>query len=174
MDVSELRAKIRDIKDFPTEGILFKDITTLLKDAKAFKCVLDELGTQYIQAGVELVVGVESRGFIFGGALAHELGAGFVPVRKLGKLPAKTIQAEYELEYGRDALAMHEDAIKPGQRVLVVDDLLATGGTMAAALRLVEQCGGVVIGLAFLIELAFLKGRSKLKDYPIASLIIYE
>ena len=111
MDASELRAKIRDIKDFPTEGILFKDITTLLKDAKAFKCVLDELATGYIQSGVEIVVGVESRGFIFGGALAHELGAGFVPVRKLGKLPAKTIEVEYELEYGRDALAMHEDAI---------------------------------------------------------------
>ena len=174
MDVSELRAKIRDIKDFPTEGILFKDITTLLRDPKAFKCVLDELGTRYIQSGVELVVGVESRGFILGGALAHELGAGFVPVRKLGKLPAKTIQAEYELEYGRDALAMHEDAITPGQRVLVVDDLLATGGTMVATLQLVEQCGGVVVGLAFLIELAFLKGRAKLKDYPIASLIVYE
>src|SRR5215813_14084590 len=156
MDVSELRAKIRDIKDFPTEGILFKDITTLLKDPKAFKCVLDELGTRYIQAGVEIVIGVESRGFIFGGALAHELGAGFVPVRKLGKLPAKTIQAEYELEYGRDALAM------------LVDDLLATGGTMAATLRLVEQAGGIVVGLAFLIELAFLNGRAKLKNYPVA------
>jgi adenine phosphoribosyltransferase len=174
MDVSELRAKIRDIKDFPTEGILFKDITTLLKDPKAFKCVLDELATRYIQAGVEIVVGVESRGFIFGGALAHELGAGFVPVRKLGKLPAKTIEVEYELEYGRDALAIHEDAIGPGQRVLVVDDLLATGGTMAATLRLVEQCGGIVVGLAFLIELAFLHGRAKLKDYPVTSLIVYE
>jgi len=174
MDVSELRAKIRDIKDFPTEGILFKDITTLLKDPKAFRCVLDELATGYIQSGVEIVVGVESRGFIFGGALAHELGAGFVPVRKLGKLPAKTIQVEYELEYGRDALAMHEDAIGTGQRVLLVDDLLATGGTMAATLRLVEQCGGVVVGLAFLIELAFLKGREKLKGYPVTSLIIYD
>jgi len=174
MDVSELRAKIRDIKDFPTEGILFKDITTLLKDPKAFKCVLDELGTQYIQSGVELVVGVESRGFIFGGALAHELGAGFVPVRKLGKLPAKTIQAEYELEYGRDALAMHEDAIIPGQRVLVVDDLLATGGTMAATLKLVERLGGVIVGVAFLIELAFLKGRERLKGHPLESLIVYE
>jgi adenine phosphoribosyltransferase len=171
MDVSELRSKIRDIKDFPTEGILFKDITTLLRDAKAFKCVLDELATGYIQSGVEIVVGVESRGFIFGGALAHQLGAGFVPVRKLGKLPAKTISVEYELEYGRDALAMHEDAIAPGQRILVVDDLLATGGTN---LRLVEQSGGVVVGLAFLIELAFLHGRAKLKDYPVTSLIIYE
>jgi adenine phosphoribosyltransferase len=174
MDVSELRAKIRDIEDFPTEGILFKDITTLLKDPKAFRCVLDEMATGYLQAGVEIVVGVESRGFIFGGALAHELGAGFVPVRKLGKLPAKTIQVEYELEYGRDALAMHEDAIGTGQRVLIVDDLLATGGTMGATLRLVEQCGGVVVGLAFLIELAFLHGRSKLKGYPVTSLIIYD
>jgi len=174
MNVSELKAKIRDIKDFPTEGILFKDITTLLKDARAFKYVLDQLAIAYGQARVEVVVAIESRGFIFGGALAHELGAGFVPVRKLGKLPAKTIEIEYELEYGRDALAMHEDAISPGQRVLVVDDLLATGGTMAATLRLVQQSGGVVVGVAFLIELAFLHGRSKLKEYPISSLIIYE
>src|SRR5215813_1945262 len=174
MDVAELRAKIRDIKDFPTEGILFKDITTLLKEPKAFKAVLDELSTSYIQSGVEIVVGVESRGFIFGGALAHQLGAGFVPVRKLGKLPAKTIEVEYELEYGRDALAMHEDAVEPGQHVLVVDDLLATGGTMAATLRLVQQLGGKVIGVAFMIELAFLKGREKLKDYPLCSLIVYE
>jgi len=173
MDVSELKAKIRDIKDFPTEGILFKDITTLLKDAKAFKSVIDQLATDYIQSRVEVVVGIESRGFIFGGALAHELGVGFVPVRKLGKLPAKTIEVEYELEYGRDALAMHEDAIAPGQRVLVVDDLLATGGTMMATLRLVEQGGGVVVGVAFLIELAFLHGRSKLENYPVTSLIVY-
>jgi adenine phosphoribosyltransferase len=120
------------------------------------------------------VVGVESRGFIFGGALAHQLGAGFVPVRKLGKLPARTIEVEYELEYGRDALAMHEDAIGPGQRVLIVDDLLATGGTMEATLRLVKQAGGVVAGLAFLIELAFLHGRAKLNGYPVTSLIVYE
>ena len=174
MDLSELKAKIRDIKDFPTEGILFKDITTLLRDPKAFKYVLDELATAYIQSRVEIVVGIESRGFIFGGALAHELGAGFVPVRKLGKLPAKTIEVEYELEYGRDALAMHEDAILPGQRVLVVDDLLATGGTMAATLRLVEQSGGTVVGVAFLIELAFLRGRDRLKTHPVTSLITYE
>ena len=174
MDVSELRSKIRDIKDFPTEGILFKDITTLLKDPKAFKCVLDELATRYIQSGVEVVVGVESRGFIFGGALAHELGAGFVPVRKLGKLPAKTIEVEYELEYGRDALAMHEDAIGTGQRVLIVDDLLATGGTMAATLRLVERLDGKVVGAAFLIELGFLAGRERLKGYALESLITYE
>jgi adenine phosphoribosyltransferase len=174
MDVSELKAKIRDIKDFPTEGILFKDITTLLKDARAFRYVLDQLATAYIQSRVEVVVAIESRGFGVGGALARELGAGFVPVRKLGKLPAKTIEVEYELEYGRDALAMHEDAIAPGQRVLVVDDLLATGGTMAATLRLVEESGGLVVGVAFLIELAFLHGREKLKDYSVSSLIVYE
>jgi adenine phosphoribosyltransferase len=174
MDLSEVKAKIRDIKDFPTEGILFKDITTLLKEPRAFKYVVDQMATSYIQARVEVVVGIESRGFIFGGALAHQLGAGFVPVRKLGKLPAKTIEVEYELEYGRDALAIHEDAIRPGQRVVVVDDLLATGGTMAATLRLVEQVGGVVVGVAFLIELAFLHGRGKLKDYPVNALIVYE
>ena len=117
---------------------------------------------------------VESRGFIFGGPLAHELGVGFVPVRKLGKLPGKTIEVEYELEYGRDALAIHEDAIKPGQRVLAVDDLLATGGTMSATLRLIEQLGGQVVGVVFLIELAFLHGRDKLKTYPLHSVIVYD
>jgi len=170
----DLKAKIREIRDFPTEGVLFKDITTLLKDPRAFKHVVDQLAVNYIQSRVEVVVAIESRGFIFGGAMAHELGAGLVPVRKLGKLPAKTIEVEYELEYGRDALAIHADAITPGQRVLVVDDLLATGGTMAATLRLVEQLGGVVVGVAFLIELAFLGGRQKIKDYPITSLIIYD
>src|SRR3989442_9067426 len=137
MNVAELRAKIRDIKDFPTEGILFKDITTLLKDGPAFRAVVDMLAERYAKERVDVVVGIESRGFIFAGAVAHQLGAGFVPVRKLGKLPGKTIEVEYELEYGRDALAVHEDAVKPGQRVLAVDDLLATGGPRAAALRLV-------------------------------------
>ena len=174
MDVAELRAKIRDIKDFPTEGILFKDITTLLKDGPAWRFAVDSLARRYQQERVEVVVGVESRGFIFGGAIAHQLNAGFVPVRKLGRLPGKTIEVEYELEYGRDALAMHEDAIKPGQRVLAVDDLLATGGTMAATLRLIEQLGGKVVGVAFMIELAFLGGRDKLKTYPIHSLIGYD
>jgi adenine phosphoribosyltransferase len=174
MNVADLRAKIRDIKDFPTEGILFKDITTLLKDATAFRYVVDQLAERYHEERVEIVVAVESRGFVFGGALAHQLGAGFVPVRKLGKLPGKTIEVEYELEYGRDALAVHEDAIRAGQRVLAVDDLLATGGTMAATLRLVEQLGGQVVGVAFLIELAFLHGRDKLKSYPLHSLIIYD
>ncbi len=174
MDVADLRAKIRDIKNFPTEGILFKDITTLLKDGPAFRAVVDMLAANYAKDRVDVVVGIESRGFIFAGAVAHQLGAGFVPVRKLGKLPGKTIEVEYELEYGRDALAVHEDAVNPGQRVLAVDDLLATGGTMAAALRLVQQLGGKVVGVAFMIELAFLKGREKLKDYPLHSLIVYE
>jgi adenine phosphoribosyltransferase len=174
MDLAELKAKIRDIKNFPTEGILFKDITTLLKDGPAFAAVVDSLAGRYRPERVDVVVGVESRGFILGGALAHQLKAGFVPVRKLGKLPGKTIEVEYELEYGRDALAMHEDAIKVGQRVLVVDDLLATGGTMAATLRLVDQLGGRVVGVAFMIELAFLHGRDKLKEHPVHSLIVYE
>jgi adenine phosphoribosyltransferase len=143
MNVDDLRAKIRDIKDFPTEGILFKDITTLLRDGPAWRFAVDELARSYQDQRVDIVVGVESRGFIFGGAVAHQLRAGFVPVRKVGKLPAKTIQVEYELEYGRDTLAMHEDAITPGQRVIAVDDLLATGGTMGATLRLIEQLGGV-------------------------------
>jgi len=171
---AELRAKIRDIKDFPAEGILFRDITTLLKDGPAWRAVIDHLASNYAQARVELVVGVESRGFIFGGAVAHELRAGFVPVRKRGKLPARTIEEEYALEYGRDVLAIHEDAIRPGQRVLAVDDLLATGGTMSATLRLVERLGGVVVGAAFLIELAFLKGRERLKGYQLNSLIVYD
>lgn len=174
MDTAALRAKIRDIKDFPTEGVLFKDITTLLKDGPAFRSVIDLLATRYQRERVDVVVGVESRGFIFGGALAHQLQAGFVPVRKLGKLPGKTIEVEYELEYGRDALAIHEDGIQPGQRVLAVDDLLATGGTMAATLRLIEQLGGHVVGVAFMIELAFLHGRDKLKNHPVHALITYD
>jgi adenine phosphoribosyltransferase len=174
MNVADLRAKIRDIKDFPTEGILFKDITTLLKDGPAWRYAVDSLASHYQKDKVDVVVGVESRGFIFGGAIAHQLNAGFVPVRKLGKLPGKTIEVEYELEYGRDALAMHEDAIKRGQRVLAVDDLLATGGTMGATLRLVEQLGGRVVGVAFMIELGFLKGREKLKNYPLHALITYD
>src|SRR5205823_11583887 len=173
MNIADLRAKIRDIKDFPTEGILFKDITTLLKDGPAFHYAIDVLARRYQKDRVDIVVAVQSRGFIFGGALAHALNAGFVPVRKLGKLPGKTIEGEYELEYGRDALAVHEDAVTQGQRVLAVDDLLATGGTMAATLRLVQQLGGKVVGVAFMIELAFLKGRDKLKDYPLHSLIVY-
>jgi len=174
MNTAELRTKIRDIKDFPTEGILFKDITTLLKDGPAWASVIDHLAAKYHTALVEVVVGVESRGFIFGGALAHQLKAGFVPVRKRGKLPAPTSEEEYELEYGKDVLAIHEDAIRSGQKVLVVDDLLATGGTMAATLRLIERLGGKVVGTAFLIELAFLKGRERLRGYDVDALITYD
>src|SRR5437899_12451058 len=174
MDVADLKAKIRDIKDFPTEGILFKDITTLLKDGRAFRYVVDAFVRRYQHERVDVVVGIESRGFVIGGALAHQLNAGFVPVRKLGKLPGKTVEVEYELEYGRDALAIHEDAIKAGQRVLAVDDLLATGGTMAATLRLIDQLGGRVVGVAVMIELAFLHGRDKLKEPPLHSLIVYD
>lgn len=174
MDVASLRAKIRDIKDFPTEGILFKDITTLLKDGPAWAAVIEHLAAKHRKGSVDVVVGVESRGFIFGGALAREIGAGFVPVRKKGKLPAAVIEEEYELEYGRDVLAIHEDAIAKGQKVLVVDDLLATGGTMAATLRLLERLGGVVVACEFLIELTFLNGRERLKGYRIESLIQYD
>ncbi len=174
MEVAALRAKIREIKDFPTEGILFRDITTLLKDGPAWAAVIDHLASRYRADDVEVVVGVESRGFIFGGAIAHQLRAGFVPVRKRGKLPARTIEEEYALEYGHDVLAIHEDAIRPGQRVLAVDDLLATGGTMSATLKLVERLGGHVVGAAFLIELAFLEGRERLKGYPLQSLIVYD
>ena len=174
VQLDELRAKIRDIEDFPSEGILFRDITTLLKDGHAWRAVIDHLVSTYADAAVELVVGVESRGFIFGGVLARELGAGFVPVRKRGKLPAAVIEEEYELEYGRDVLAIHEDAIGKGQKVLVVDDLLATGGTMAATLRLVERLGGKVVACEFLIELTFLKGRDRLKGYRVESLIQYD
>src|SRR5918995_1716948 len=169
MDVSELRAKIRDIKDFPTEGVLFKDITTLLKDGPAFRYVIETLAKRYTTEAVDIVVGIESRGFIFAAPLAQQLGAGFVPVRKLGKLPAKTVH----VEYGRSALAIHEDAVQRDQRVLIVDDVLATGGTMAATIRLVEQLGGKVAGIAFLLELAFLKGREKLGSEPIDALLVY-
>ena len=173
MNLDDLRAKIRDVKDFPTEGILFKDITTLLKDGASFRYVIETLAKRYTTAGIDLVVGIESRGFILAAPVAQQLGAGFVPVRKLGKLPAKTVHVEYELEYGRSALAIHEDAVQRNQRVLIVDDVLATGGTMAATIRLVEQLGGKVAGIAFLLELAFLKGRERLGGYPAESLLVY-
>jgi adenine phosphoribosyltransferase len=174
MEIRELAARVREIKDFPTEGILFRDITTLLKEGPAWASVVEHLIARYRNTPVDVVVGVESRGFIFGGAVAHQLGTGFVPVRKRGKLPAATIEETYELEYGRDVLAIHQDAIRPGQRVLAVDDLLATGGTMAATLRLVERLGGHVIGATFLIELAFLKGRDRLRGHSVESLIVYD
>jgi len=164
---------IRDVPDFPKKGIVFKDITPLLKDATAFKYVIDILTERYHDKGVEVVVAAEARGFILGAPLAYNLGASFVPVRKPVKLPAERVSAEYALEYGVDSLEMHKDAIVPGQRVLVIDDLLATGGTVAATIELVEKLGGEVIGTAFLIELTFLNGRQKLKDYQVMSLIQY-
>ena len=169
----DLASRIRDVPDFPQKGILFKDITTLLKDGQAFKQSLDELASRVRPWGVEVVVGMESRGFIFAAPIAYALGVGFVPVRKLGKLPAETIEAEYALEYGTNTLEMHVDAIEDGQRVLVVDDLLATGGTVGATIDLIERVGGEVIGAAFLVELGFLHGRDRLEGYRVTSLITY-
>ena len=172
-DVADLRAKIRDIKDFPTEGILFKDITTLLKDGPAFRRVVDLLAAHYQRERVEVVVGIESRGFIFGAPIALKLGAGLVPIRKPGKLPAATQRVDYALEYGTDALEMHNDAVGPRDRVLVIDDVLATGGTAAAAAQLVGGSGGAVVGFSFLIELDFLKGRQRLPGQRVEALLHY-
>ncbi|MBC7254841.1 MAG: adenine phosphoribosyltransferase [Chloroflexi bacterium] len=167
----DLAKYIRDIPDFPIEGILFKDITPLLQDATAFRQAVDLLAERYAHSQVDVVVAIESRGFVFGAPLAYKLGAGFVPIRKPGKLPAETISVEYSLEYGTNTLQMHKDAIRPGQRVLVVDDLLATGGSARAAIELVERCGGIVTGVAFLIELEFLQGRAKLDGYDVYTLL---
>ncbi len=169
----DLAATIRDVPDFPKEGIIFKDITTLLKDGAALRKSVDELTAPYVGQKIDLVVGCESRGFIFGTAVAYQLGVGFIPVRKPGKLPAETISETYELEYGTASLEIHADAIKPGDHILIVDDLLATGGTASATARLVEKLGGKVAGIAFLIELTFLNGRDKIKNYPITSIINY-
>lgn len=162
---------IRDVPDFPKEGIIFKDITPLLADGGALVEAVRQLAEPYRDKNVDVVVGMESRGFIFAPAVACELGAGFVPTRKPGKLPAEAISHSYELEYGTDALEMHADAIRPGQKVLMVDDLIATGGTMAAACALVRQLGGRIVGVAFLIELCFLHGRDKLPGLDVMSLI---
>lgn len=162
---------IRSVPDFPKPGIVFKDITTLAKDPEGLRTAVDTIASRYEKAGVDVVVGIESRGFIFGAAVAYKLGVGFVPARKPGKLPAATVRAEYSLEYGTDAIEMHRDAILQGQRVLIVDDLLATGGTAAAAVKLVETLGGQVVALAFLIDLTFLNGRAKLAGYEVFSLI---
>jgi len=164
---------IRDVPDFPQKGIIFKDITTLLQDGKAFRLALKRMLKKYLDAKIDKVVGIEARGFIFGGVLAYKLGCGFVPARKPGKLPYRTIREEYTLEYGTNSLEVHEDSIKPGERVLIVDDLLATGGTALAAARLAEKLGGEVAGIEFLIELGFLHGRDKLAKYPVNSLITY-
>jgi adenine phosphoribosyltransferase len=169
----QLKKVIRDIPDFPKQGILFRDITTLLKDKKSFRNSIDSLAQVIKGKKVDYVVAVESRGFIFGAALAYKLGAGFVPVRKKGKLPAETISASYALEYGTDFLEMHKDALKPNAKILIVDDLLATGGTVAAVCSLSEQLKAKIVGIIFLIELCGLKGRDKLKGYPVYSIIQY-
>lgn len=170
---NDLKRHIRDIPDFPKEGILFKDITTLLKDKDAFKKSIDLLARKFKGQKIAQVVGVEARGFIFGAALAYKLGVGFVPVRKKGKLPGKTKSVTYQLEYGTDSLEIHADAIKPKSRVLIVDDLLATGGTIEAVSRLIREQRAVVAGIAFLIELQFLNGKDRLKDFDVYSVLKY-
>lgn len=172
--MEDLRRAIREVPDFPKPGILFYDITTLLAHPAAFGKAIDLLSERYIGQHIDRVVCVESRGFILGAAMAYRLGAGFVPIRKPGKLPSKAIRESYSLEYGTDTVEMHEDALEGGRKVLVVDDLLATGGTAAAACRLVERCGGQVVECCFLIELAGLNGRSRLDRYSVFSLIRYD
>ncbi len=173
MTPDELRAKIREIPDWPKPGILFYDITTLLKDAKAYHAAIDAMLAPYAGIAIDIVVGMESRGFIFSAPMAYQLGAGLVPVRKLGKLPAETISVEYALEYGSNTLEVHRDAIEPGQKILIVDDLLATGGTVNGTVELVQRLKGEIVGLAFLVELGFLKGRDRLTGRTVTSVITY-
>ena len=168
-----LKQRIRDVPDFPKPGILFYDITTLLRDPAGFKAAIDQLASPFEGSGINLVVGIESRGFILGGPVADRLGAGFCPIRKPGKLPAKTLRESFKLEYGTDALEIHEDGVAAGQRVLIVDDVLATGGTAKAAASLVKQLGGQLHALAFLIELNFLKGRDQLPGERVMSVLHY-
>lgn len=170
----DLKKLIREVPDFPKPGILFYDITTLLKDRDGFAGVIDGLKSHYSDTRVDLVLGIEARGFIFAPALAYALHAGFVPVRKPKKLPASVVKVTYDLEYGTDCLEMHQDAVSPGTRVLIVDDLLATGGTAAAAARMVREAGGVVVGLGFVVELTFLNGRAKLPGDDVFSLLQYD
>ena len=173
MSAEDLRAKIREIPDFPKPGILFYDITTLLKDGPAFREAIDLMLAPYKDEKIDLVVGMESRGFIFSAPMAYQLNAGLVPVRKLGKLPAETLTVEYALEYGSNTLEIHRDAVQAGQKVLVVDDLLATGGTVRGTVELIERLKGDVVGLAFLVELDFLKGRDRLDGRRVTSVIQY-
>ena len=170
----DLKSCIRSVPDFPKPGIMFRDITPLLKDPKGFAEAIRRMAAPYRKGDVDVVLGAESRGFIFGVAIAQVLGAGFVPIRKKGKLPAATTSATYSLEYGADTLQMHLDAVPPGARVLMVDDLLATGGTMAACCEMVQKVGGRIVGVEFLIELSFLNGRAKLAKYPVHTQIVYE
>ena len=170
----DLKTLIREVPGFPKPGILFYDITTLLKDKAGFRGVIDGLKDRYRDTQVDVVLGIEARGFIFAPALAYALGAGFVPVRKPKKLPAECVSVTYDLEYGTDTLEIHLDAIQPGQRVVLVDDLLATGGTMEATVKLVKQLGGEIAGLAFAVELDFLKGRQRFTEYDVFSLLHYD
>jgi len=172
--MDNLKKLIREVPDYPKPGILFYDLTTLLKDKKGFHSLIDRLCDHYKGHTIDLVAGIEARGFIFAPALAYSLGAGFVPVRKPKKLPSKTASISYALEYGTDTLEIHEDAVKPGNRVIICDDLLATGGTAAATAKLIQQLGGVVEGLAFAVELTFLKGRQKLNGFDVFSLMQYD
>jgi adenine phosphoribosyltransferase len=174
MNSDQLKKLIREIADFPKKGILFYDITTLLKDKIGFATLIDQLSEYYVAEKIDLVLGMEARGFIFAPALAYRLNAGFIPVRKPGKLPAECVKYDYALEYGTNTLEVHKDAIQKGQRVLIVDDLLATGGTAEATAKLAEKLGGVVIGLGFVVELDFLKGRERLKEYQVMSLLHYD
>ena len=171
--MEQLKSRIRHVPDFPKPGILFYDITTLLRDPEGFRLAVDSMATPHRDRDISLVVGIESRGFILGAAVADRIGAGFVPVRKLGKLPSACVRASYALEYGNDSLEMHRDAIEPGQRVLIVDDLLATGGTARATVDLVKQLGGIVDGVALLIELVELNGRARLPDENVTSVLQY-
>ena len=170
----DLKTHIRNVKDFPKQGIMFRDITTLLKNPKAFAYTLDQLLEFTKGKQINKVVGIESRGFIFGSVLAHKLNCGFIPVRKPGKLPAEKVSISYSLEYGEDKLEMHKDAIQPGDKVLVHDDLLATGGTMNAVCQLIEKLGGEIVQVSFIVELSFLNGRGKLKSYDVRSIVNYE
>jgi adenine phosphoribosyltransferase len=174
LNVDAIKALVRTVPDFPKPGILFYDITTVLKDKTGFAQLIDALAAHYIAHKIDLVLGIEARGFIFGPALAYRLNAGFVPVRKPRKLPAPVARVTYDLEYGTDTLEIHLDAIQPGQRVVLVDDLLATGGTMEATVKLVKQLGGEITGLAFAIELDFLKGRDRFPEYDVFSLLHYD
>ena len=169
----DLKQHIRHVPDFPKTGILFYDITTLLRDPEGFRVTVDMLSTQYVNQGIDLVVGIESRGFILGAAVAHRIGAGFVPIRKPGKLPAKALKETYDLEYGKDALEIHEDAIEQGQRILIVDDVLATGGTASAAAKMVKSLAGELHALAFLIELTGLNGKARLPGENVFSVLQY-
>lgn len=168
-----LKQLIRDIPDFPKKGIIFKDITPLLQNPNGLKEITEKISEHYRDKNIDLIAGAEARGFIIGAAVAHKLGVGFIPIRKPGKLPYKTTRITYQLEYGTDALEMHKDAIKPGQNILMVDDLLATGGTMAACCKLIESMEGHVVSCAFVVELTFLNGRKALQGYDIFSLIQY-